>query len=64
VLEARRLLEVTDISIDEVARRSGLGTAANLRLHLAREVATTPTAYRRAHRDGARGPLKPSAAPR
>ena len=54
LLEARRLLEVTDISIDEVAHRSGLGTAANLRIHLAREVATTPTSYRRAHRGATR----------
>jgi transcriptional regulator GlxA family with amidase domain len=54
LLEARRLLEVSTISIEEVAHRSGLGTAANLRLHLAREVATTPTSYRRAHRGAAR----------
>jgi transcriptional regulator GlxA family with amidase domain len=55
LLEARRLLEVTDIPVDEVAHRSGLGTAANLRVHLARDLATTPTAYRQAHR-GARAP--------
>jgi transcriptional regulator GlxA family with amidase domain len=48
VLEARRLLETTDLSIDDVASRSGLGTAANLRLQLARELSTTPTAYRAA----------------
>ena len=50
LLEARRLLETTDLPIDDVADRSGLGTAANLRLHLARDAATTPTAYRRAYR--------------
>jgi transcriptional regulator GlxA family with amidase domain len=50
VLEARRLLESTDLSIDDVALESGLGTAANLRLHFAREIATTPTAYRSAYR--------------
>jgi transcriptional regulator GlxA family with amidase domain len=48
--EARRLLEATEIPIEEVAQRCGLGTAANLRLHLARDAATTPTAYRRAFR--------------
>ena len=48
VLEARRLLEASDVSIEEVAQRTGLGTAANLRIHLARETGTTPTAYRRA----------------
>jgi transcriptional regulator GlxA family with amidase domain len=50
LLEARRLLEASDISVEEVARRTGLGTAANLRLHLAREIGTTPTAYRSAFR--------------
>jgi len=50
VIEARRLLETTDLSIDDVAARSGLGSAANMRLHLAREVTTTPTAYRAAFR--------------
>jgi transcriptional regulator GlxA family with amidase domain len=50
LLEARRLLEATELPIEEVAWRCGLGTAANLRLHLARDAATTPTAYRRAFR--------------
>jgi transcriptional regulator GlxA family with amidase domain len=50
LLEARRLLEATDLSIEEIAQRCGLGTAANLRLHLARDAATTPTAYRTAFR--------------
>ena len=51
LLEARRLLEATDIPVEEVALRCGLGTAANLRLHLAREVGITPTSYRRAFRE-------------
>jgi len=50
LVEARRLLEATDLPIDEVAARAGLGTAANLRLQLARDTATTPTAYRRTYR--------------
>ena len=33
-----------------IAARAGLGTAANLRLQLARDIATTPTAYRRTYR--------------
>jgi transcriptional regulator GlxA family with amidase domain len=49
LLEARRLLEATDLSVDEVAARCGLGTAANLRLHLDRDTGTTPTAYRAAY---------------
>ena len=43
-------LRADHIEFDEVARRCGLGTAANLRLHLARESATTPSAYRTAFR--------------
>jgi len=50
LLEARRLLEATDLLLDDVANRSGLGTAANLRLHLTRDASTTPTAYRTAYR--------------
>ena len=42
------LLENGGITIDEVARRTGLGTATNLRAHFQRAFATTPTAYRRA----------------
>ncbi|MEU7851359.1 helix-turn-helix domain-containing protein [Micromonospora parva] len=42
------LLENGDITVDEVARRTGLGTATNLRAHFQRAFATTPTAYRRA----------------
>ena len=45
---ARELLETTDHSIDRVAHDSGLGSAANLRLHFRRALNTTPTAYRRA----------------
>jgi transcriptional regulator GlxA family with amidase domain len=47
VLLAQRLLETTDLSIDEVSRRCGLGTATNLRLHFANVLRSSPTAYRR-----------------
>jgi transcriptional regulator GlxA family with amidase domain len=50
LLEARRLLEVTSLPVDEVAERCGLGSAATLRVHLARQSGTTPIAYRRSHR--------------
>jgi transcriptional regulator GlxA family with amidase domain len=43
---ARELLESTSMSVDEVARFSGLGTADSLRAHLLRQVGLTPTAYR------------------
>lgn len=49
ILEARRLLEVTDFTIDEIAGRTGLGTSANLRQRLAQDAGTTPTAYRRSY---------------
>jgi transcriptional regulator GlxA family with amidase domain len=53
VLEARRLLEATDLSVDEVAWRVGFGTAASLRDHFRRATATTPTAYRRSFQPAA-----------
>jgi transcriptional regulator GlxA family with amidase domain len=50
VLEARRLLEESDLSIDEVAWRAGFGTAASLREHFRRATARTPSGYRRSFR--------------
>ncbi|WP_227980568.1 GlxA family transcriptional regulator [Nocardia spumae] len=47
---ARELLEATDFGIDAVARRCGLGSAANLRAHFGREVGVSPSEYRRSHR--------------
>ncbi|GAA3938931.1 GlxA family transcriptional regulator [Actinoplanes auranticolor] len=43
---AKQLLEQTDAPIDEVARRSGLGTAANLRTRFGRRCGLSPSAYR------------------
>jgi transcriptional regulator GlxA family with amidase domain len=45
---ARELLERSDASIDEIADRSGLGSADNLRNYFRRHLRTSPTAYRRA----------------
>ncbi len=53
VLEARRLLEETDLPVDAVAWRAGFGTAASLREHFRRATGTTPTAYRRAFQPAA-----------
>jgi len=50
VLEARRLLEESDLPVDAIAWRAGFGTAASLRDHFRRATATTPTAYRRSFR--------------
>lgn len=48
VEHARRLLEQTDLTIDQVAHRSGLGTSANLRHRLSNQTGLSPSAYRRA----------------
>lgn len=50
LLRAQELLEETDLSVDDVAAQSGLGTAAGLRHHFARALRTTPLAYRRRFR--------------
>lgn len=47
---SRTLLETTSDRIDVVAATSGMGTAANLRLHFQRRLGTTPSAYRAAFR--------------
>ena len=47
VLFAQRLLESTDQPVELIARRSGLGTAANLRQHFHRFVLLSPSDYRR-----------------
>ncbi len=49
---ARRLLETTDLPVDRVAQRAGMGTAASLRLHMAATLGVSPTAYRRTFRAG------------
>jgi AraC family transcriptional activator FtrA len=56
IREARRLLEVSDLPVEEIAVSCGLGSAGNLRIHLARDTGVSPTAYRAAyqgHRPGA-----------
>lgn len=50
VTRARELLESSDQNIERVATLSGLGSAANLRKHLAQHLGTTPRAYRSAFR--------------
>jgi AraC family transcriptional activator FtrA len=52
LMRAQALLERTDLPIDQVGERSGLGSAANLRRHFGLNVGVTPTDYRRAFRDG------------
>jgi transcriptional regulator GlxA family with amidase domain len=53
VLEARRLLEHTDLSVERIAAEAGFGSAPSLREHFRRVTQTTPTAYRRAFANAA-----------
>ncbi|TWF75842.1 transcriptional regulator GlxA family with amidase domain [Pseudonocardia hierapolitana] len=48
VHRAQELLETTDHSVEQVAARTGLGTAATLRRHFHRTLGVPPDAYRRA----------------
>ncbi|GAA1929276.1 GlxA family transcriptional regulator [Nocardioides marmoribigeumensis] len=50
VRHAQRLLETTDLPVDDVASRSGLGSAGSLRAHLRTVAGVSPTAYRRTFR--------------
>ncbi|MEU2228151.1 helix-turn-helix domain-containing protein [Streptomyces sp. NPDC018347] len=52
VERARHLLETTGLSMDQVARESGFGTAQSMRQHLQTALGVTPTAYRRTFRTG------------
>ena len=47
VARAQRLLEETDLDVEQVAEQTGFGTAATLRQHFARHRGTSPQAYRR-----------------
>jgi transcriptional regulator GlxA family with amidase domain len=53
VLLAQRLLETTDLDVDQVARRCGFGGAATLRHHFADRVGTSPQRYRHTFRRAA-----------
>ena len=46
VLAAQRLLEDTDLGVDEVARRVGFGTGVTMRPHFRRVVGVSPQSYR------------------
>ncbi|WP_413248833.1 GlxA family transcriptional regulator [Sinomonas flava] len=47
---ARRLLESTELPVERIAERTGIGSAANLRSHFAQAVGMSPSAYRSARR--------------
>ncbi|MFD9789492.1 GlxA family transcriptional regulator [Streptomyces sp. NPDC059070] len=48
VAAAQKLLERTDLSMPEVARRAGFGSEVTMRQHFASRLATSPQAYRAA----------------
>jgi AraC-like DNA-binding protein len=50
---AQHLLETSDLPVDLIAKNTGLSDAGNLRKHFARQLHTTPAAYRKAFRGGA-----------
>ena len=50
VAHAQLLLESTDLGVDTVARRSGLGSATALRQHLQATIGVAPSAYRKTFR--------------
>lgn len=58
---ARELLEQTDLPVDRVAEKAGLGTAASLRAHMNADAGVSPTEYRRTFR-GPTPPVPPAPA--
>ena len=50
VAHAQLLLESTDLGVETVARRSGLGSATALRQHLQATIGVAPSAYRKTFR--------------
>ncbi|MXM63398.1 helix-turn-helix domain-containing protein [Streptomyces sp. HUCO-GS316] len=73
VLQAQRLLETSDYSVDEVAGRCGFRSPVALRGHFRRQLGSSPAAYRAAYRarrpqgdrptdDAAPGPAGPPSA--
>lgn len=59
VLQAQRLLETSELSVDDVARRCGFRSPVALRGHFRRQLGVSPAAYRtsyRARRPGQQAP--------
>ncbi|MET9605417.1 helix-turn-helix domain-containing protein [Streptomyces sp. NPDC006512] len=55
VERARRLLERTELPMEQVAREAGFGTAQSLRKHVQAALGVSPTAYRRTFRASGKG---------
>jgi transcriptional regulator GlxA family with amidase domain len=54
VRRAQRLLETTDLAIEQVAAAAGFGSAAVMREHFGILVGTNPLSYRKAFSRGGR----------
>ncbi|MFG3340159.1 GlxA family transcriptional regulator [Glycomyces sp. NPDC048151] len=50
VEHARHLLESSDLTVDQIAQRAGLGTGVSLRQHLRAVLGVSPSVYRKAFR--------------
>ncbi|MEV6303267.1 helix-turn-helix domain-containing protein [Actinoplanes sp. NPDC051861] len=50
VARARELLETSDLSVEQIAARTGMGTATTLRRHFNQQVGVPPEGYRRTFR--------------
>jgi transcriptional regulator GlxA family with amidase domain len=50
VARTQRLLETTELSVEQIAARCGFGSPATLRAHFSQQVGTSPTGYRLAFR--------------
>lgn len=63
VLQAQRLLETSELSVDDVARRCGFRSPVALRGHFRRQLGVSPAAYRTSYRARRPGPASPTQAP-
>jgi len=50
VRRAQELLETSDLSVEQIAARTGMGTATTLRRHFSRQLGVPPETYRRTFR--------------
>lgn len=59
IASARDLLETTNLSMEHIAEKAGMGSATNLRLHFTAGVGIPPNVYRKQFRQG-EAPLSPA----
>lgn len=64
IYQAQELLETTSQSVEQIAARTGMGTAATLRRHFNRAVGVPPDTYRRTFRTEPKTDDAPAPSPR